>query len=833
MLRGLVVLLIALGSRWAAAEALLVPARGDPVAGRDAPVLVVIFQDGAPVDGSAPVVIPERGEITGRTVLVRPGVWRFRYRAPTLAPGKVRFTITQGDRTWVVALPVEPAPATALVVPSRIDAPLRRDRAVSIPVGGQLPADPAELEVAVPEGKVTGVQPSDSGLVVQWVPGPEPFPRAVPIAIRDGSRPAAPPAWTVVRLYARPRVPVQTEPGALVTLRVGGRTYGPVVASQSGAAQVTVEVWPGETVAQVDATATDGSTHSSSIALGGSTRPALTALVEGPILPGWRIPQVYLRAVTVDGAPWPGQPPSCSSALGEPLSVVTDGAGAWRALLPILPGEAVFDVRVDCTVGLPGEQAAASVRVPVSADQPSTLKVRVAPHELSAQTPRAQVIAWLENPESERVPAQGIELGADAGSVVTLPSSDRAALRAEYHGENAVDLGHDTVRASWNAAPGKGPAWDLELYVRWPPHAEQIRLAGRALDRDGGPLTGVPVKLAVNGRQVEATPGPRGWWQSTVRAPSRGPAIVSALSEGVERRTAVFAGERIGRDPNRPDLSASADVRIYTGDVREVFVSTDPRTLVLDGASRARVLVRLVDRSGNPVSGADVQVKASEGRVGEPERQPDGTFEATYTPPPDAQYGTVVITASDPSGTFAASTELELVPRPVHKAPGLRLGYLLGARGLSSLWVDVDTDFRLPFLPRMLMARATLGLYGEHTQFVDDATNSPVDLYLDVLPVGLGLVGRRERGRSAAWIGTSLIAAPYHVEAHFGEEVPVRGMGLAPPGFHLYTGAGWRVRSGELEGQVGYLMLSLNPGEVGWQGPVGGLLASVGYKVMF
>jgi hypothetical protein len=59
--------------------------------------------------------------------------------------------------------------------------------------------------------------------------------------------PGAPPAWTVLRLGSKTHLPVKTEkPNVMVTLTVGGRSYGPVQTDDWGKVKVPVEIWPGE-----------------------------------------------------------------------------------------------------------------------------------------------------------------------------------------------------------------------------------------------------------------------------------------------------------------------------------------------------------------------------------------------------------------------------------------------------------------------------------------------------------------------------------------------------------------------------------------------------------
>ena len=70
-------------------------------------------------------------------------------------------------------------------------------------------------------------------------------------AILAAKLPGAPPAWTVLRLGSKTTLPVKTEkPNVMVTLTIGGRSYGPVQTDDRGRVKVPVEIWPGEVEGQ-------------------------------------------------------------------------------------------------------------------------------------------------------------------------------------------------------------------------------------------------------------------------------------------------------------------------------------------------------------------------------------------------------------------------------------------------------------------------------------------------------------------------------------------------------------------------------------------------------
>ena len=78
--------------------------------------------------------------------------------------------------------------------------------------------------------------------------------------------PGAPPAWTVLRLGSKTQLPVKTEKSnVMVTLTIGGRSYGPVQTDDRGRVKVPVEIWPGEFEGQAVAVDEFGNRSSRSV----------------------------------------------------------------------------------------------------------------------------------------------------------------------------------------------------------------------------------------------------------------------------------------------------------------------------------------------------------------------------------------------------------------------------------------------------------------------------------------------------------------------------------------------------------------------------------------
>ncbi|MEC8423025.1 MAG: hypothetical protein VX000_04560, partial [Myxococcota bacterium] len=763
------------------------------------------------------VASAETGALVGRPESLGDGRWRLRYRAPD-ATGEARLLLRTGETTVVLPVPVEPWPLPSSRLARTHALTIGGADALLVPVEGATDAH----RLQGPEGTTARVADG-----IAWRPGPDPFPRAIPLLLDDPDDPGVP-AATVVMLRARPRLPVQTEPGTRVTVEIGRRSYGPVIAGDDGVAHARAEVRPGETTATLLLEDAAGNVQRSQLSLGGASRPAIAALAEARLPGQERSPRVHLFAVSAVGSPWTGAAPRCVTSLGTHARVVPVLPGRWTATVPRQPDDTAFAVRVDCTVA---GVALATVRIPPPPPSPEALDIRVSPPELRADVPRAAVRVLVLDEDGDRLPSEDVQLEAELGS---LEETQRgaAALRAVYAGDAAVAAGGDTLTARWTAPVGQGPIRGFRLGGEREGGASHARIHARALDAAGHPIAGAKVWVRIGDSQLEVRTDERGWATAAMPTPA-GIATAEVEAAGRIRRITLPPASSVGAHPDTADLETSIRVAIRSGLVRRVFLSTDPGTLVLTGVERARVLVRLEDQEGNPVADPGLRLHSSEGVVTRPRRRADGTYEALWAPPPGMAYGRVRISAESEDGSFAAtSTDLDVVPREARRAPGFAIGWLAGPRGVSSPFLRVSGDLLLPVARGRIYGRAWLGLYGERAT-ATDVTGLDVTVDLTMVPVGIGAATRQERGRLAGWLGASFVLAPYRIEAQVDETVAARGIALANPGLEIGTGGGLRLRGGELTTDVGYLFLATSPDGIGWRGPVGGFMATLGYRLLF
>lgn len=809
----------------------IVAPRGTPRPGQVVPLWVALSEDGAPLSGVPVQLTASAGELLGPDGEIAPGLWQVRYRAPATGDS-VELLATALSQKVREKLTLAPQAQPSVSAPPLLTGTV--GGALSFDVEGADLPPPEQLQIVASEGRVASVERVGDRLHVTWTPGTDPFPRVVPIGVRDRRQPADAPAWVLASLRGRARVPIQTEPGSRVTVRVGGRSYGPVTAGADGVAMMVLEVRPGEDHADVQLSDEAGNVQESVLNLGGSTSPALVLVAEDSLPPQGAIPPVYLHAIEADGRPWRGAAPSCTTSLGDPGGLAQTGPGSWTLDLPALPADAFFDVRVDCSL----ERAArASLRVPVDNALPSRLTLRTWPDELTGDNAIAQVLVALENGLGERVAGEGLSLRAQLGSIQVEETPGLGSLRGLYDGSAAIAAGGDTLEASWNLPLGEGRPWDLVL-TSGPvdPGATSFQVAARALDRRGLPLPGIAVTLDAGGGPVVARTDARGWARASLSGSGGAPWVIVARVAGLERRAVAFVGAGSGPDPEAPDLHADKTLPIHAGRVREVFLSADPPVLSAGGGQQALIVVRLLDRAGHEVTDLSPRLEATAGTLSAPRPREDGSFEATYTPPPGMPYGTVNVTATGAVGSsaeFRGTTTLEIAPREVKRATGVEVGGILGGGPALSPWLSLEFDQRLPLTKLPLFLRVGLGTYGRRVTGSDDLTGSDLDMDLRFFPATLGVHARSDGRRLATWLGMAAVVAPYQLDVRLDQQLIIQGPGFAQPGFAVYGGVSRRLRVGEVQLNARYMALSTGVTDAGWQGNVGGVIATLGYRLLY
>jgi hypothetical protein len=798
---------------------------------------VILHEDGRPLVEATPTVAAEPGRVEPLEGRLGPGLYGFRLLTPGDAAGQVTFTIGTGSGGIKrIHQPLARLPQATLRVPERVDliAGVQRELTFAIE-GGDLP--PAELVSIEPsEGTVLGVRAAPGGLEARVLLGEERFPRIATVAVRDRRYPDNPPAWFPVRLIGRPHLPVQTEPGAGVTIELGGRRYGPFKADATGVASAAISVWPGEQTAAVEIRDSTGNTQRSTLNVARESQPLLTIAAAHVRAPGAPTAPVYLAAFDVHGQPWTGADPRCSLAPAGGGEVVRHGPGRY-VVVPLVPDRKdLLDLRLECS--LPGTFTSARSRLPMGEGIPDHLLLRVYPTSLSADFPVAQLQVLLEDRHGERLPPDRVTVGAEVGEV-HVERVEGGALRGEYNGALASARGSDALWARFDRTPGEGPVVILEAGHGAPATAQgQIALPvfGRAMDELARPIAGVDLELALGENRVVARTDERGRARADLPLPAGESlsVIECRWRDRVTRVPLLSAAPAAPLTFDDADLSTEVQIPIAAGRVREVFIDTAPAILHTGPSAVARVRVRLVDRQGNSVTDDSVRVVADVGEVGALRMTEDSTYEAWFRPPPDLRAGTIQLSAIGQQGAAVGSTKLELIPRPLIRAAGLSAGLMTNFGTLTSPVVSLVGEGR-PFANAgWILLRGGMGYYQDRKTILDDATGETIRVTTRFLPLSLGGGVRHERGLDSVSFGGALVGLIYRLETTFADLPSTAGAGVGGPGAQLQIEYGRRVGAiGEFYLGLGYLLVTIPGGSLGYNGPVGGMAMNGGYRVLF
>ncbi len=826
--------LLCLHPRATMAEVMLLSPDGPLQPGAEQEILIVLHDHGLALDEPPPDLLPDSGEIVTATQKLGTGLYSFRFRPSADASDRVEFTLnTDSGTTRISSLPVASIARATLMGPDRVDVVAGSENDVTLLFKGEDLPEPQQLKIVLTEGEVKDISSGPSGLSVTIRMGSERYPRMALLGVWDSRKLDRAPEWVPVFISGRPVIPIRTEPSARVWLTVGKRHYGPFQADQQGIAQARLTVKPGEETASVRILDNLGNEQQTTLTLTGDPKPVMALLAEPPRPPGTRAAPVYLAALDSRGRPWSGPLPVCQATPGGFLPVVTMEAGSYR-VSPSSPSAAEYlDVKLRCE--LTDTVTANSVRIPIGEGVPRRLTLRLYPDQLSADFPVAQVQAILEDWRGERMDPRHIELKAELGSI-SVDSVKNRSLHAEYQGSRAVARGGDIIKASLDLDPGNGPPAALQVF---PQRAGQdslrLGILGRALDYLGRPLQGVEMTLTIGSASAKVLSDSRGWGQASLPLEASGELIVlENRAGGLVRRTPYLENAGIRTHSTLdPDLEATVHVPISAGLVREVFITTTPSTLYSGPAAAAKVTVRLVDKHGNTVTDEGVKVSTTAGRVGTLHPRADGTYQGWYWPPASMKTGTIRITASGRESTFAATTEIKLLPRPMNRNMGIGLGAITNLGSIHSPLVELSLEQRTPFFNRRLLFRLAAMAYSDKDTVEDNSTANDISVRTTFNPFYAGLLARQEHGLRSSWIGAAMALVMYRTETDFNDPELVRGTGIGGPGIVLFGGLGWRLGVGELGLELRYLQVSTSSGAVEYAGGIGGLVALPTYRILF
>ena len=520
-------------------------------------LLLLLLLAWTPPGMSAPAGTPPAAPKTGQ----KTGQMTGQMTAPTTGPS--------GRATDAAA---SPKPATTITMtPARPSLKLGVDKEVDvlIEVSGPDAARFAPLRALATVGTIDAPVPATPGhFTARYHPPADRFPHVALIMVELGAGAARLHCATRIALEGATLFPFHTSGGAAVTMRVGDRQFGPIVADGRGHVEIPIEVPPGVRKAEARAVDKSGGVRATEVDLQLPPFPRVLVLAPASVEVG-TFTEVVVGALDENGAPAPaGQLTLAASAgLAHPRGG-TPGEARFLFEAPIHVGAGA----VALTATAPGavqRGGRAEVVIPLRAAPPSQLSISASDRWLVVGDPRPIVLSvsardQFGNPAS--VADLFVRVDGRPTAVVVTPAglaTFSVAPPAKYDGrENLmVDATLGQVVASQPLHVTGGPPVRLTMQmaggriVADGRRGTQLRV--QAVDKNGTPTS-------VSGLSWET---PQGRIRE-VRVPRDG----EYLAEYVPERT---------REPHRETITVMASETLRADASFEV---TPPPVRVIAGA---------------------------------------------------------------------------------------------------------------------------------------------------------------------------------------------------------------------------------------------------------
>jgi hypothetical protein len=442
------------------------------------------------------------------------------------------------------------------------------------------PPEVDELSVTCNAGKVEAVRRlPGGGFTARYKAPPERYPQVAIVSAVGRGAAGAVDGWLAIPLSGQGDARVDGEPGSRVTLRIGGRLFGPAPVGADGFALVPVIVPPGLREGHVGFHARELEVPETSLVHAALDRQAVLADRAEAL-------RVLVYVVAPHGAARRGDPPVVEASRGT-VALRPREVGAWEGSWTLPPGP-------------PGEERL-TVRLPGQPASREALKVAVGPG------PAASVILGLDRTtlvagqaDEVRVTARGydaagnpspspIALSADAGALSRPEEAGSGEVRAvlrvppRFAGRGKVlveaRLGGGGASTSRVVSLAPGPAAHMTLS----PGSGGVRADGRAevvltlevRDRFDNPVADPPRLESSWGAPPALEPAGPGCWSVRYR-----PQAV------VERRTVHLTAAL-------QDASADAGLLLSPSPARQVsaFAGGGGTAALSEGAAGGHLLL--------------------------------------------------------------------------------------------------------------------------------------------------------------------------------------------------------------------------------------------------
>ena len=796
-----------------ASELLVASPTGAIVAGEETTLELLVWDGQSETTGAESLSITDVAIDGVETITVdfdgEKGVWVTEFRPPE--SGEVQITVrTKGGEdlasSFIVGEPFTERFSTA------VDAGTSRAESLSIPTSESCGDNKSY-------GSSEGVW-SSTEEELSWSSDTNRHPRLALVGVANHDASCTEVNWTPIRLASLVPVTVSTEPGTTMVVVIGGRSYGPVVADAEGTASVNIRVRPGEVSATASLMDPLGNSQETTIPTGGRPVPAMAILETGELRVGEAPPELHIAAISGRGRPYSGgSTPRCLGGNGHELPLREVSQGIWRSTLPVSALEGGFDYRVDCQL----DTVHAAHRIPVVRGQPSRIRLRVYPTELSADFPVAEIEASLLDAYGDRILASGLHLSTSHGEIVEEPHSE--VLRGDFVGEIGVQ--NDSIIAGWRMPAKPGPLVDIHMGARRVDLLVEVVV--RALSSGSTVLAGETLMVTIGDQANEVITDSSGWGTTTFQDVS-GTFVIRSSGGTIYRELIAVPSNDIWLDSSEPDLLSETELTIRNGNIRTIGISANPTVLHGGTGETAQITLRLLDRAGNVLSGNELELEATSGSIEIVGQNGSGEYIATYIPDREMLLGEVDITASTEG--FSTSFGIRIVPRPQNSTLAVGVGWMFAGDPATGRVLALDFDQRLELLGGATIFRASYLNWTVNSDLFDSVRDRNLGVEVQVHQLSANLLLLRESSLVSTWFGGGLTLAPYRQRLEFEGEVAITGWGISQIGVAGVAGVGKRAYGGQIYLEGRWAGLRDGGGSVGYGGSIGGVAALAGFRLI-
>ncbi len=568
---------------------LVAPAEGFRRA-RTAQVIVVgLDAANALADAATAPVLTAAGATISPAAKIAPGLWRFDVTpsgAQTIsaeaALGPARGALSQPVRAGAEAA-LEVTLSKTLLGPGErpaVTATVTVRDAAGAPVDGMTPSL---------ESTAGGVSPP-----VRVGPGKfeaklklpdERYPQALQVVAFVKERDVAP-ARAVLVLEGRASIPITTKPKSKVTIRVGKRSLGPLVADVHGQLDAEIEASPSDIAMSVESVDEVGNKSEKSVGIDAPPWPRLWTRVEAgaPALDARS--RVTVAAFLLDRRGRPVEDAKASAKVADETIKLASVAGllAGESRIALAPGPAAVSVEV--------ESEKKVTALAIDAAPPVAIAVRVSPEQLVTGGTAAGVSAELVDAAGRAAAAGKVVLSGEgvglsdvqvqpgrATAAATLAGGvlpPNASVVARADGPGFAIVGR-RVLVTIAGAPAKADVL-LEPKPMVADGTSTSTLAVRFFDAWGNPVKGLKPTAQVSAGSIEIpSEVGEGTYRLTVRAPTfPGPARITIDSGAAHTETQIT----YLRPASNNALAAGAGVASNLGALRSELLWIEGRRAI-------------------------------------------------------------------------------------------------------------------------------------------------------------------------------------------------------------------------------------------------------------